>query len=92
MATVGVFLAVFISEPRQQRNPSRGAILERSALFPSLVLSLSALSYGSIVSFFPLYAGKKGIFRRSGPGGIGARRGRLDHEKTDQQHKGRFAG
>ncbi len=61
MAMVGVVLAGFISEPHRQKNPSRGAILERSALFPSLVLCLSALSYGSIVSFFPLYAGKKGI-------------------------------
>jgi len=42
------------------RHP-RASVLSRGALFPSLVIFLVALTYGSIVSFLPLYAQKNGI-------------------------------
>ena len=47
--------------PATARSRAPGGLIERSALFPALVLTLTAITYGSIVSFVPLYAAKQGI-------------------------------
>lgn len=66
LALVAVLLALRVREPSpaprpaSPNDPSRG-IVERSALFPALVLGLTAVTYGSIVSFLPIYATKRGI-------------------------------
>lgn len=64
VALVAVVLSLSLSDPFRRRSgdpPGRGAILERSALFPSLVMGLMALTYASIISFLPLFAAKQGI-------------------------------
>ncbi len=64
IALVAVILAVPIQEPARQgphRGRQTGGIIERTALFPSLVLALTAVTYASIVSFLPLYATRNGI-------------------------------
>jgi MFS family permease len=38
-----------------------GALLERSALLPSLVYALFCVTYGAVISFLPLYARARGI-------------------------------
>jgi len=46
---------------RPSQTGPRQSMIERSSLFPSLVLGLMAMGYGVIVSFLPLYAAKLGI-------------------------------
>lgn len=69
----GAFLiSLKLSEPSRPgiENPRRGGnapLLVRSALFPSLILCLLALTYASVVSFLPLFArerelGNPGLF------------------------------
>lgn len=41
--------------------PTKGVILEKSALPPALVLFFITLTYGGIVSFLPLYADYRGV-------------------------------
>lgn len=63
-ALMAVVLSLSLSDPfkRDSDDPPGGRVfLERSALFPSLVLCLMALSYASIISFLPLFAAKQGI-------------------------------
>lgn len=66
IAFVAVLLALPLREPARQGPPggpqaSRGGVMERTALFPSLVLALTTITYGSIVSFLPLYATRHGV-------------------------------
>jgi len=63
VALLAVILALPIKEPVHEARlvATTGAgngIIERTALFPSMVLTLTAVTYGSIVSFLPLYAAK----------------------------------
>ena len=65
VALVSVALALLVREPVRSAppaaaNPGEG-LIERSALFPALVLTLATITYGSIVSFLPLFATKQGI-------------------------------
>jgi MFS family permease len=41
--------------------PLAARLIERGALFPSLILALVAMTYGSIVSFLPVYAARQAI-------------------------------
>ncbi|MCL6447821.1 MAG: MFS transporter [Armatimonadetes bacterium] len=43
------------------RAETKGALFEKSAFRPSLVIFFVAMSYGSVVSFIALYAAEKGI-------------------------------
>ena len=65
LSAAGVALVAFLFSGLLSEVPgtrgSSSAFMEKRALFPSLVLSLSALTYGSIVSFLPLFARKQGI-------------------------------
>lgn len=66
LALVAVLLSLGIREPASPNphKPSTGTnrgIIERTALFPSLILALTAMTYGSIVAFLPIYAAKQGI-------------------------------
>ncbi|MHB0867840.1 MAG: MFS transporter [Chloroflexota bacterium] len=66
LAVVSVLLGLGIREPARKSNPvpARGpnqGIIERTALFPAAILALTAMTYGSIVSFLPIYAAKQGI-------------------------------
>ena len=66
LALVAVLLALRIREPSPAEGPAspndpKRGVIERSALFPALVLGLTAVTYGSIVSFLPIYAARQGI-------------------------------
>lgn len=64
LAVVALLLALPLREPARAARPpgtERGGVIERSALFPSLVLTLMAMTYGSIVSFVPIYGASQGI-------------------------------
>ena len=72
MGVVALGLSLFLSEPSKGRHPASGAVarppsqepapsatrgvIEVTALFPGLVLALTSATYGSIVSFLPLFA------------------------------------
>lgn len=66
LGLVALSLSLFVSDPVRPARPegpgaaaaqrSGEGVIERSALFPGLVLALTAVTYGSIVSFLPLYA------------------------------------
>ncbi len=65
-ALLAVLLALGIHEParRGSRNVPEGprqGVLERTALFPSLILAMTAMTYGAVVSFLPIYASRQGI-------------------------------
>lgn len=66
LAVLSVLLSQGIQEPapssrsRHPKGPNQG-IIERTALFPSLILALTATTYSSIVTFVPIYAGKQGM-------------------------------
>jgi len=64
VALGGLLLAAFLYDPFRERGPDieGGMVLvERTALFPSAILGMAALTYGSIVSFLPLFAAHRGI-------------------------------
>ncbi|MEK7848352.1 MAG: MFS transporter, partial [Chloroflexota bacterium] len=61
VAAVSVVFAALLTEPRSQRSNQRGPLFEPAAFFPSPILGLMALTYGSIVSFLPLFAVKRGL-------------------------------
>lgn len=70
MALVGLFLSFRLSEQglvRSAKPTSRPTLFERTALFPSMVMALVAITYASIVTFIPIYAfrqelGNPGLF------------------------------
>lgn len=43
------------------KSPSKPAIIEKTAIAPSLVLFFTALSYGGVVTFLPTYAEFRGV-------------------------------
>jgi MFS family permease len=66
LAVVSALLSSAIREPRRTASPvetkvGNQGIIGRTALFPSLILTLITITYGSIVTFVPLYAAKQGI-------------------------------
>ncbi|MGE5618458.1 MAG: MFS transporter [Sphingomonadaceae bacterium] len=66
LAVVSVLLGTGIHEPARRSSPgpadrANQGIIERTALFPALILALTAMTYSSIVSFLPIYATKQGI-------------------------------
>lgn len=61
VAAISVVFAALLNEPPGNRSNQRGPLFERAAFFPSTVLGLMALTYGSIVSFLPLFAVKRGL-------------------------------
>jgi len=71
LALVSTFLSSFIIKETESKSASKpvfpgfSALIEKTALYPAAVLCLVAVTYGSIVSFLPVYAVKKNI---SNPG------------------------
>ncbi|MHB1134947.1 MAG: MFS transporter [Chloroflexota bacterium] len=70
LGVLAVLLSLLIHEPARvlapagpgaQRSPAPGGVLERTALFPGAVLALTTVTYGSLVSFLPLYAFRQGL-------------------------------
>ncbi len=66
VALVAVVLALVVREPGRVGDPHAaggpaGGVIETSSLFPALILLLTAATYGSIVSFLPLFAGERGL-------------------------------
>ncbi|HZK66886.1 MAG TPA: MFS transporter, partial [Chloroflexota bacterium] len=67
-ALLAFLMSLAVSEPAGRRQPPPAAqagssqgFIEHSALFPSLVLTLTTVTYGSIVSFLPIYAARQGV-------------------------------
>lgn len=65
-AVICLFLSLGIrehwrAEPHAPSSPGRLRIIERKVLFPSVVMFLLTLTYGSVVSFLPLFAAERGI-------------------------------
>ncbi|MCL5108940.1 MAG: MFS transporter [Chloroflexi bacterium] len=61
LGVVALLLSLGLSDPARggrapRPAPVGGGLLERTALFPGLVLALTSVTYGSIVSFLPLFA------------------------------------
>ncbi len=66
VAALALCFSLTLREPEHFGLPTpsgrgRQGVIERSALFPSAVLALTAITYGSIVSFLPIYAVQQGI-------------------------------
>jgi MFS family permease len=61
VAALSVVFAALLTEPHTQRPNQRGPLLEPPALFPSAMLGMMALTYGSIVSFLPVFAVRRGL-------------------------------
>lgn len=68
IVTLGLSLALRnVSRGQAAGGQARTALVERSALFPSLVMCLTGITYASIVSFLPLFVearnvGNAGLF------------------------------
>ncbi|MFC1919929.1 MFS transporter [Chloroflexota bacterium] len=64
VALVGLLLSLRLSEPRMERSvkpKGRHALFERTALFPSMVMALVAVTYASIVTFIPIYTSRQNL-------------------------------
>ncbi len=66
VALIAVVLALVVREPARTGSPRVGegpaaGVIEPSSLFPALILLLTATTYGSIVSFLPLFASERGL-------------------------------
>ena len=70
IAAIAVVLGFALREPARLAPPPATAkagkapgqgVIERTTLFPAAVLTLVTITYGSIVSFLPLFAAKQGI-------------------------------
>lgn len=62
-AVLAIVIALPISCPRQQTAPSAGKLdlIERSAVKPSIVILLIALTYSALLSFLALYLRQQGM-------------------------------
>lgn len=65
VALLSLLASSGLREPHRE-GPSGGAapsltLLEPSALFPATIMGLFALTYGSLVSFLPIYAMSRGV-------------------------------
>jgi MFS family permease len=67
LAIISLVLSIRLPSPpvTASRPLTKASLIEKSAIFPSSILLFIAITYGSIVSFLPVYASTKGI---SNPG------------------------
>lgn len=64
VALVGLVVAFPLREPPRPPRAAdapRSAVLERTAFAPAVVLCLFSMTYGAIVTFVAVYAGKQGL-------------------------------
>ena len=61
VAALSVLCAALVTEPKDHPSQPRGPLFEVPALFPSAMMCMLALTYGSIVSFLPLFAMRRGL-------------------------------
>lgn len=68
VALLAFLMSLAVSEPARRGQPlpatqngSSQGFIEKSALFPSLVLTLTTVTYGSIISFLPIHAARQGV-------------------------------
>lgn len=63
IAVIAILFSASIREPEtgERKNYHDASMLSKGALFPSTVMLLAAMTYGSIVSFLPVYARSVGI-------------------------------
>ncbi|WP_238455605.1 MFS transporter [Desulfolucanica intricata] len=61
LCLITVFFGMVIHYHDVPGAGQRGALFEKSAFLPSIVIFLATTTYGSVVSFIALYAGQKGI-------------------------------
>lgn len=66
VALLATLLSLRLKEPLRsaQQVPPKGSnqgVIEHTALFPAAVLFLTTITYGSIVSFLPIFATRQGI-------------------------------
>lgn len=60
---ISILIALPIKYQKPEASPKKGqaGIIERSAIFPAVVIFFITMTYGAIVSFIALYAGQKQV-------------------------------
>lgn len=61
LAAAGFGLSLGLAKQPAGPAAAPGALLERSALLPSVVYALFCVTYGAVIAFLPLYARQRGI-------------------------------